>query len=403
MHAEGTAGSQTYTDSSNYVRTITGGPSTTVTAGRFFQGTSSLEFTAGVPLTVPPVVSDADEWASLGTDTHPMTLELAVYYDLASSGGADLTGDGPGPGFWWGFAISAGGTSIDLYEDDYSPSASVPFLAPLVTGQFYAIAIQMTGTTHRQIHVWLDGQYQGTATSTRTPVTTNAPGATPTEKSLHIGRSGSATSFVGNIDEVRISEQVFLPVGGSYSLASGAFPDTTITGIEPVGSRVRIDPELFLAIGQVSVPYSTATLQLEFTPDQYDFLYLYRDGGLISPTAYTISGSVLSFNEVLVSPGPVLADYVIKYVVISRVSYYYWLISRFSGALLGAKALPSRPMPLKKALLLDAIPEQDLEALSDQLESTLAGQGDFVAHLKQIKDPLEKALFAILLGSIFLN
>lgn len=96
-------------------------------------------------------------------------------------------------------------------------------------------------------------------------------------------------------------------------------------------------------------------------------------------------------------------DFTIKYVVISRITFYYWLAATFSGAMLGIKPLPTRPLILKKQLLLENIPESLVEEITGDLEGRGEVTEDFTGYLRTIKDPLEAALFAILLGSIFLN
>ena len=634
MHAEGTVGAQTYTDSSLYHRTVLGPSTTVVDAFPVYRGSSSLHASGQVNLTARFTPGDKDEWARMGTDAHPMTLEMAIFFEGAAGVGPGSSDTGPGPGFWWGFTISDGGTSLDLYEDDPDPTASVPFLTPLVTGQYYAIAIQMTGSAHRVIHVWVNGIYQGTATSSRSPVTSNLVGATDDEASLDLGRANGGADFVGNLDEIRITEETFLPVGGNYSLETGQFPDANIISSAPaVGTKVKIYPEAFLQITQVSTPPAATAIPLEFSPEQYDFLYLYKNGLLLGPGDYTVVGkeavltavpapppslllhfdgnftdqtgnttftigqtigsgfftqvsavptftpsTPISFGQLAVvtansgAPGastvdmsifnkpftfegvcrfetgetggllltknyfpsePVLynsdfilevgpskiglswgldsldvtfpsiigqsfswavtddmsvfrifvngellfshasvqlstvppiataaqltlfnaldgfsgstprwgpawfrgrvdelrafmghalydspytpstapfpnssatefEDYTVKYVVITRATFYYWLAATFAGSLLGVKPLPSRPLPLRKNLLLEAIPENDLEVLTDKLERSAAA-GDFTRYLNQVKDPLEKAVFGVMLGSIFLN
>lgn len=634
MHAEGTVGSQTYTDSSLYHRTVLGPSTTVVDAFPVYRGTSSLRASGQLGLTARFMPGDKNEWARMGTDAHPMTIEMAIFFEGEASVGPGSSDTGPGPGFWWGFTVSDGGASLDLYEDDPAPTASVPFLAPLITGQYYAIAIQMTGVAHRVIHVWVNGVYQGTATSTRSPVTSNLVGATDDEASLDLARANGGADFVGNLDEIRITEEAFLPIGSNYSLQTGEFPNANlISSAPPVGTKVKIYPENFLQITQVAVLPTATTVPLEFSPEQYDFLYLYKNGTLLGPSDYTVvgreavlttsstppptllmhfdgdfidktgnttftmgqvigsgfftqvsaipaftpstpvsfgqsalvtansgspgtslvdtsvfnkaftfegvckfeageigglllsknyfpsepvsynndfvlevrpgkigfswgtssydvvfpdiigvpfswavvddmsvfrifvnGGIVFSQTSVHLSPvppissaaqltlfaaldgfsgstprwGPTwfrgrvdelrafmghaiydspytpatapfpdststsLVDYTVKYVVITRANFYYWLAATFAGSLLGVKPLPSRPLPLRKNLLLAAIPENDLEALGDKLERSAAA-GDFTSYLNQIKDPLEKVVFGVMLGSIFLN
>lgn len=400
MHAEGAPGAQTYLDSSSYNRTVLGGPEVVVDPSPVYQGAGSLRSDGAGILTARYTPGDKDEWARLGTDSNPMTFEMSIFFEGATSGGVGSGDTGPGPGFWWGLSISDGGTSLDLYEDSPTATASVPFLAPLVVGQFYAIAVQMTGTAHRTIHVWLNGVYQGAATSSQTPVTENLPGATDDEASLDLGRTNGGDPFVGNIDEVRITEEAFLPVGGNYTLNSGPFPDANaLSSAPPVGTKVKIPPETFLQITQATILPGTSVIPLDFSPEQYDSLYIYNNGNLLASVDYVLSGKTATL---VAGPVAVTTNYTIKYVVITRVTFYYWLASTFAGSLLGIKPLPSRPLPLKKSLLLDAIPETDVDALEVKLKASSAA-GDFTNYLNQIKDPLEKAVFGVMLGSIFLN
>lgn len=167
-----------------------------------------------------------------------------------------------------------------------------------------------------------------------------------------------------------------------------------------VGDFVKISPELTVSTVQASLSTGDAVITLPYSPDQYDVLYLYNDGTLLATSAYSISGDTLT----LVSPVGSDSFFNLKFLVVSNVAYYYWLTGTFSGSLIGIKELTSLPLPVKKSLMTSFVNEPDVESLRVQLvNNNDVSEEDFVQYIPNIKDPFEKAVFVITLGSIFLN
>lgn len=169
--------------------------------------------------------------------------------------------------------------------------------------------------------------------------------------------------------------------------------------VPAVGSLWKVYPETIIEIAHKVLVAGYNTVTLDFTTDQYDLLYMYQNGALVSESSYSVSGNVLTF------PTPSVSDqtFTVKYVVNTRITFYYWLAETYSGSLLGIQALPRRALPLKKSLLALHIPQEDVESLVQDLKSSPASGGDFIPYLDDIRDPLEKAVFAVMLGSLFLN
>jgi hypothetical protein len=169
--------------------------------------------------------------------------------------------------------------------------------------------------------------------------------------------------------------------------------------VPAVDSFWKVYPETIIEISHVVVPNGQSTITLLYKPEQYDLLYLYFNGALVSEGSYSISGTTLSLG----SPVSTDSSFTIKYAVNTRITYYYWLAETFSGSLFGIQVLPRRPLPLKKELLTSLIPTADVESLVQDLKASAAQGGDFVTYLEDVRDPLEKAIFATMLGSVFLN
>jgi hypothetical protein len=216
LHGEGTAGTQTYTDNSSYARTLTGNGNCLVSTAQSYRGSSSINISGGVNWSVPrDATIGADEWARMGTDAHPLTLELALRMpaiSVASIAGSDGAG-------WWQINLLASATGIEL--SDNGNTQQVLFGTPLSANTWYALAVAVRGTAHREFGVWLNGVWQGSIALTSTPRITNN-GNQP----LNLTRASGTNQFVGFWDELRISEELFLPWGSNYTPLAGAFPDS---------------------------------------------------------------------------------------------------------------------------------------------------------------------------------
>jgi hypothetical protein len=223
MHGEGTDGTATYTDASNYGHAVDGSTSSTVSVSHLhaYRGTASLHMKAAVNFGI--VNQTADEWTTLGSDARPLTFEMALYLDTGATGGVIYGSPSvTGGAFGW---LTA--TLVNLN----GPSRSVRFayngvqtLVPISSwafDTFNMIAFAVRGATSHEVGVWVNGIWQGSAVMADTIVTSIGLA----DRSLNIGRSQGNDQLIGWFDELRITEQLFLPWGANYTINPAAFPD----------------------------------------------------------------------------------------------------------------------------------------------------------------------------------
>jgi len=163
-----------------------------------------------------------------------------------------------------------------------------------------------------------------------------------------------------------------------------------------VGHTVKFDPEFIIKSEVVTFPSGGQTANLSMSTEEYDHAYVYFDGTLM---AVSISGSTLT----LPSPTSATADYTVKYAVISRVPFFYWLAGTFSGSLLGIKSLPIEALSLKPSLFSSLIPESEIEYLVGKISSWDLVPSEIKEYLPNIQSLMEKALLAIAVDSLFSN
>jgi hypothetical protein len=196
-------------------------------------------------------------------------------------------------------------------------------------------------------------------------------------------------------------------VRSSYScISAGGICRECLLGSRPrlsgfsVGDYVELPPELLVDYVEGTVVSGDTSCAIPYTSAQYDTVYVYNNGVLLSESSYYISGnSFVSYTAVLSD-----TTFAFKFFVKSNVAHYYWLAKTYSGSLLGIKDLVELPLPLKPSLLSTFVNETDIEALRRQLIGNPdVSQEDFVEYIPSIKDSLEKGIFVLILGSIFLN
>jgi hypothetical protein len=237
MHMDGTPGTQTYTDSSPYNRTIAGNADALLSTAQVFTGATSLHVSGPVNLTVPyDGALGVDEWARMGTDAHPLTAEIALNPDSPVHG-RFLLGMGNAPrqtGYWWGLRIVTA-TSVSL-DEGLDTDTVVNLLSPLLPGVWQSLTFQVRGTANREVGVWLDGVWQGSAVSTATPVIVST-GSTD-DRSLDITRQGATNQFTGYLDEIKITEGLAYTWGVDYTAIKVPVPlliDTFTSGSMATG------------------------------------------------------------------------------------------------------------------------------------------------------------------------
>lgn len=165
------------------------------------------------------------------------------------------------------------------------------------------------------------------------------------------------------------------------------------------GAIVKIDPEFFLQAEFVTIQSGSTTVTLSYSTEQYDFIYIYNDGVLLADSTYTVNGRLLTLSTAVAST----TKLTIKYTVISRAPFLYWLAGQYSGSLLGIKELPIESLTLKLSLHTLLIPRNEIESVVSKIESVSSVSQDVREYLPNISNFLEKSLLAIAVDSIFSN
>ena len=148
----------------------------------------------------------------------------------------------------------------------------------------------------------------------------------------------------------------------------------------------------------------STTGTLSFTPDQYDSAILFKNGTFLNPSAYTISGNIITFTNPLTGdPGSSYATITIQYIVVSTVPFVNWLAETYSGALVGLDPLPRPLLSLPKLLLSSLVPSYNVESLALLLMNSPLTPVAVKQYLPNINDPLEKAVLVSLLNAILLT
>ena len=166
-----------------------------------------------------------------------------------------------------------------------------------------------------------------------------------------------------------------------------------------VGQFVKVVPEVVLDVSQFAIATGQTVIQTPYSSENFDKVHIFENGLLIPSSAYTISGTDIVLNTA--SPSDTL--FVVKYIVYSNSPFYHWVTYGFAGSLLGVKPLYKPELPLTQKLLTASIPTEDVNSLVKQLQSTSISSEDSIQYVSTIKDPLEKAVYAVLLGALFLN
>jgi hypothetical protein len=174
--------------------------------------------------------------------------------------------------------------------------------------------------------------------------------------------------------------------------------------VPPLGSRVRIDPEYIIATDVFPVFVGDSAVDVTKTTDTYDFAYVYNQGQLIPPSSYVMTDN-LNGTARLTLLSPISEDgmLTVRYTTVLRSPYMYWLANTYSGSILGIKPLLTMRLPIRKALFSRIISETRVELLVKQLSEYKTIPQEAIAHLSNISDLLEKALYVIALHAVYLN
>jgi len=190
----------------------------------------------------------------------------------------------------------------------------------------------------------------------------------------------------------------------AYCISKGGLCRTCYRASRPrdtnttVGGRVKFDPEFVLQTESVSILVGN-TATLNFSSETYDTAYVYQGGNLIAQNQYTIVGDQLTILYAHGFP----TNLTVKYTVVSRVPFFYWLANTFSGSLLGIKALPIDALSLKPSLFSSLIPEGEIDTLVEKIRRNLSISDEIREYLNSIPSSMERALLAIAVDSLFSN
>jgi hypothetical protein len=217
MHMEGAIGSQSYQDSSSYGRSLTGSSAAIISSAQVYRGSTSLNIANPINLGVPTsVAGGVFEWSRMATDAHPLTLEIALRDGSGCIAGANGLG-------WWTIQlqqVNIGGTAY-TNQALFFDGADLQVLTlptPIPLHEWHAFAFAGRGSSNRQFGCWVDGIWQGSVTMAVSPTVSGGG-------ELNMTRSSGTSQFLGYWDELRISEELFLPWGSNYTPNPGAHPN----------------------------------------------------------------------------------------------------------------------------------------------------------------------------------
>lgn len=166
-----------------------------------------------------------------------------------------------------------------------------------------------------------------------------------------------------------------------------------------LGSSVVIPSEFQIQSEILYISTGGSSSALAYSQDTYDSLKVFHNGLLVSPSTYTVTGSVLSLNSVVSSD----TFFAVKYYVISRAPFFYWLAKTYGGSLFGLKPLPLRALTLKPSLFSSLIYQGDVELLVSSINRIETIPEDIKLYLQGPISIMEKTLLAIAVDSVFSN
>ena len=126
---------------------------------------------------------------------------------------------------------------------------------------------------------------------------------------------------------------------------------------------------------------------------------MYYTGILLNPAAYTVTDTNITLSTTIPADGNV----VVRYTSYIRAPYLFWLATTYSGSILGIKELPALGLVLRKRLLTSLLPLSVIELVSAKVAGLKGVPSEVKEYLPGVEDPLEKALLAIAINSIYLN
>jgi hypothetical protein len=212
LHANGSDGSTTFTDSSSFARTITGlGNAKISTTQSVFGGASIYLDGVGDALSVPHAASLQAGSQDYCFEARVRLDDIAGYHALFSKRATDAGSGGEWQTFFnfantrWNMGFNTSGTSYPGADSSTAVAANT----------WAALCIERSGTTGRMM---VNGVVVATATVTGALLTSAA--------NLIIGAAGNdlGAPWKGYIDELRYTIGA-ARYGGAYTVSNTPFPD----------------------------------------------------------------------------------------------------------------------------------------------------------------------------------
>lgn len=185
-----------------------------------------------------------------------------------------------------------------------------------------------------------------------------------------------------------------------------------------VGDSFLYPPEYVLDVENAVVSrYPVLEYNLRYRKAEFDKAYVYVNG---LPLRDVTSGDERCYeildtedpevpNFLLYGESPVdptlpagLCSLTVRYAVNTRTPYMHWLSGTYSGSLLGMSKISGKKLPLSKDLILQFLPQAQVDYLVDRIKESSSVPPDIVNYLPTIADPLEKAVFAAAICAIYL-
>jgi len=169
--------------------------------------------------------------------------------------------------------------------------------------------------------------------------------------------------------------------------------------IPDIGDIVQILPEYITYTETLSTRSGDKILPITQTKALYDRIYVYYTGLLLNPAAYTVSDSAITLSTGIPADGNV----VVRYTSYIRAPYLFWLATTYSGSMLGIKELPALGLVIRKRLLTSLLPLSMVDLVANKVTELKGVPSEVKNYLPSVDDPLEKALLALAIHSIYLN
>lgn len=166
-----------------------------------------------------------------------------------------------------------------------------------------------------------------------------------------------------------------------------------------VGSFVTVSPEVVMDIASYPLLAGATSIPVEYDALEYDFIYVYENGTFLPTSHYGSLGKSILINN----PPSTDTVWTVKFISVSNLLFYHWLTHTYSGSLLGTKPLFMLPLPLRENLYREFLNEEEIQQIINQLNKSAIASEDTVQYIPKIRDPLERAVFSILLGSLVLQ